>query len=109
MRYSACRRCMNAPVATVRRRSVRGEDAMAETRRCTLCGQQAEAYEHAAYLAGEHPTERRYLGWLCWACARRHGSHAAFATALLAVAPRSGWSPTRGPHSRRAIGWAAPR
>ena len=36
---------------------------------------------------GEDPTERRYLGWLCWACARRHGSHAAFATAMLALAP----------------------
>jgi hypothetical protein len=52
-----------------------------------LCGQQAEAYEHAAYLGGEDPTERRYLGWLCWACARRHGGHAAFATAMLALAP----------------------
>ena len=60
---------------------------MADPRRCTLCGQPAEAYEHAAYLGGEAPTERRYLGWLCWACARRHGSHAAFATAMLARAP----------------------
>ena len=60
---------------------------MADTRRCTLCGQQAEAYEHAAYLGGEDPAGRRYLGWLCWACARRHGSHAAFATAMLALAP----------------------
>ena len=60
---------------------------MADTRRCTLCGQQAEAYEHAAYLGGEDPAARRYLGWLCWACARRHGSHAAFATAMLALAP----------------------
>ena len=60
---------------------------MADTRRCTLCGQPAEAYEHAAYLEGQDPAERRYLGWLCWACARRHGSHAAFATAMLALAP----------------------
>ena len=60
---------------------------MADTRRCALCGQQAEAYEHAAYLAGEDPAERRYLGWLCWACARRHGSHVQFATAMLALAP----------------------
>ena len=60
---------------------------MADPRRCALCGQPAAAYEHAAYLAGEDPAERRYLGWLCWACARRHGSHAAFATAMLALAP----------------------
>ncbi len=60
---------------------------MADTRRCTLCGQQADAYEHAAYLRGADSVERRYLGWLCWACARRHGSHAAFATAMLALAP----------------------
>ena len=60
---------------------------MADLRRCTLCGQQADDYEHAAYREGEDPAERRYLGWLCWACARRHGSHAAFATAMLAVAP----------------------
>ena len=60
---------------------------MADPRRCTLCGQPAEAYEHAAYRNGEDPAERRYLGWLCWACARRHGSHAAFATAMLARAP----------------------
>jgi hypothetical protein len=52
-----------------------------------LCGQPAEAYEHAAYVDGENPAERRSLGWLCWACARRHGSHAAFATAMLALAP----------------------
>ncbi len=47
----------------------------------------AGAAEHAAYLGGEDPAARRYLGWLCWACARRHGSHAAFATAMLALAP----------------------
>jgi hypothetical protein len=56
---------------------------MADTRRCSLCGQLAEAYEHAAYLAGEDPAECHDLGWLCWACARRHGSH----TAMLALAP----------------------
>ncbi len=60
---------------------------MADTPRCSLCGQQAEAYEHAAYLGGDDPAERHYLGWLCWPCARRHGSHAAFATAMLALAP----------------------
>ncbi len=60
---------------------------MADTPRCTLCGQQAEAYEHAAYLGGEDPAERHDLGWLCWSCARRHGSHARFATAMLALAP----------------------
>ena len=60
---------------------------MADTRRCALCSQQAEAYEHAAYLGAEDPAEWRYLGWLCWACARRHGSHAEFATAMLALAP----------------------
>ena len=60
---------------------------MADTPRCSLCGQQAEAYEHAAYLGGAAPAERRYLGWLCWACARRHGSHVQFATAMLARAP----------------------
>ena len=38
---------------------------MADPRRCALCGQPAAAYEHAAYLAGEDPAERRYLGWLC--------------------------------------------
>ncbi len=63
---------------------------MGNPRRCTLCGQPAEAYEHAAYRDGEDPTERRYLGWLCLACARRHGSHARFATAMLALAP-AGW------------------
>ena len=61
---------------------------MDDPRRCSLCGQPAEAYEHAAYLEGPDPAERRYLGWLCWVCARRHGSHAAFATAMLALAPR---------------------
>ena len=60
---------------------------MADTPRCSLCGQQAEAYEHAAYLGGEDPAERHHLGWLCWSCARRHGSHARFATAMLALAP----------------------
>ena len=60
---------------------------MADTRRCTLCGQPAEAYEHAAYVDGEDAAEPHYLGWLCWPCARRHGSHAAFATAMLARAP----------------------
>jgi hypothetical protein len=60
---------------------------MGDPRRCSLCGQPAEAYEHAAYLEGEDPAERHELGWLCWACARRHGSHAQFATAMLALAP----------------------
>ena len=60
---------------------------MGDPRRCTLCGQPAEAYEHAAYRGGEDPAERHDLGWLCWACARRHGSHAQFATAMLALAP----------------------
>src|SRR3712207_633665 len=60
---------------------------MADTRRCAWCDQQTEAYEHAASLSGEDPPTRRSLGWLCWACARRHGSHAAFATAMLALAP----------------------
>ena len=60
---------------------------MADPRRCTVCGQPAAADAHAAYLGGEDPTERRSLGWLCWACARRHGSHAQFATAMLALAP----------------------
>ena len=60
---------------------------MADPRRCALCGQQAESYEHAAYRGGEDPAERHDLGWLYWACARRHGSHAQFATAMLALAP----------------------
>jgi hypothetical protein len=60
---------------------------MADPRRCALCGQPAEAYEHAAYLGEEDPAARRSLGWLCWACARRHGSHAAFASAMLALDP----------------------
>ena len=60
---------------------------MGDTRQCSLCGRQAEAFEHAAYQAEAPQAGRRYLGWLCADCARRHGSHSQFATIMLALDP----------------------
>ncbi len=60
---------------------------MGEQRQCALCGRREGPFEHAAYREAPPPEERQYVGWLCQPCARQHGSHMQFATAMLAVDP----------------------
>ena len=54
---------------------------------CSFCGKSEGPFEHAAYLLGQAAGKRHYLGWLCWACARQHGSHARFAALMLEADP----------------------
>ncbi len=58
---------------------------MGAEQQCSFCGRGEGPFEHAAYQAVPPHDERRYVGWLCQACARQHGSHDRFAAAMTAL------------------------
>ncbi len=60
---------------------------MDKAQRCIFCGGGGGPFEHAAYRVASTQDGRTYLGWLCRACGRQHGSHDRFAAAMTALDP----------------------